>query len=186
MDYAMLSRLQIESSSDQGDYRRYPSITTGSTAGVLPEQSGIWSYPKKDSNADQASFNMVNAMLCRIHQSGDLTAVAPESFAQVSTGIQIYKSQIRRHIPNSVPFYPLGMPDMTDLRSPVSLGIKSPHASLIAVWRLEGSGRIQIPAAAGNVRLVYPTDSGITVERTGNALTVAFPREYMACIAALD
>ncbi len=186
MDYAMLSRLQIESSSDQGDYRRYPSITTGSTAGALPEQLGIWSYPKKDSNTDEASFNMVNAMLCRIHQSGDLATLTAESFAQVSTGIQTYKSLIRPHIPNSVPFYPLGMPTMTDLKSPVCLGIKSSQATSIAVWRLEGSETVRIPAAAGNVRLLYPTDLGINVERTGNAFTVAFPREYMACIVALD
>src|SRR2546421_9664074 len=168
MDYAMLSRLQIESSSDQGDYRKYPSITTGSTAAVLPEQAGIWSYPKKDSDADQASFNMVNAMLCRIHQSGDLATLTGDSFQQVSTGIQIYKDVIRPHIPNSVPFYPLGMPNMIDTKSPVCLGIRPSKASFIAVWRLEGSGAVRVPATVGTFRLLYPTDLGINIERAGN------------------
>ena len=49
----------------------------------------------------------------RIHQSGRITRLRPESMAQVKNGIAVYKEQIRRHIPESVPFYPLGMPDLT-------------------------------------------------------------------------
>ncbi len=186
MDYAMLSRLQINSSSDQGDYRKYPSITVGSTAGVLLEQSGIWSYPQKSSTPDQASFNMVNAMLGRIHQSGDLGSVTAPAFEQVRAGIQIYKDVIRRHIPNSIPFYPLGMPEMTDPVSPVCLGIKGSNATFIAVWRLAGGEAVRIPVAAETTRLVYPTDLSIKVDGNGSALVVTFPRQYMACILSLD
>ena len=56
MDYAMLSRLQLQSSSDQGDYRKFPAIVAGASAGVVPEQLVIWSYPMAGCDPD-TSFN---------------------------------------------------------------------------------------------------------------------------------
>ena len=91
MDYAMLSRLQLQSMTDQEDYLKLPGILVGSTAAVLPEQLAIWSYPLADADADQASFNMITAMLCRIHQSGRLDKNGPQTLSQVSDGIKIYK-----------------------------------------------------------------------------------------------
>ena len=46
MDYAMLAHHQLQSSSDQTDYRKYPAIVAGGLAAVLPEQFAVWSYPK--------------------------------------------------------------------------------------------------------------------------------------------
>jgi len=57
----------------------------------------VWSYPLAASDTDAAAFNMVNAMLGRIHQSGRLDQLSPASFAQVKKGLQIYKEQIRTH-----------------------------------------------------------------------------------------
>jgi alpha-galactosidase len=113
------SHLQLQSSSDQEDYRKYPAIVVGASAGVLPEQLAIWSYPLASSGPDAASFNMVNAMLCRIHQSGHLAKLSAESMAQVRTGIQVYKQHIRPHVPESAPFYPLGFTDITDDNRPL-------------------------------------------------------------------
>jgi alpha-galactosidase len=70
MEYAMLSHLQLQSSSDQEDYRLYPAICVGESAAVLPEQLAIWSYPLAGGDVDATCFNMVSAMLFRIHQSG--------------------------------------------------------------------------------------------------------------------
>src|SRR6266567_8431132 len=58
MDYAMLSRLHIQSMTDQEDYLKLPMILVGTSTAVLPEQLAVWSYPLTTSNADQASFNM--------------------------------------------------------------------------------------------------------------------------------
>jgi hypothetical protein len=82
MDYAMLSRLQIQS-TDQENYLKLPAILVGASAAVLPEQLAIWSYPLQNADADQASFNMVTAMLCRIHQSGRLDLLSMEAGKQV-------------------------------------------------------------------------------------------------------
>ena len=137
----MLSHLQLQSSSDQEDYRKYPAIVVGASAGVLPEQLATWSYPLASSGPDAASFNMVNAMLCRIHQSGHLAKLSAESMAQVRTGIQVYKQHIRPHVPESVPFYPLGFTDITDDKSPIALGMRSPQRTFVAVWRLTGDAK---------------------------------------------
>jgi alpha-galactosidase len=82
MDYAMLSRLQIQSMTDQENYLKLPAILVGASAAVLPEQLAIWSYPLAKADADTASFNMVTAMLCRIHQSGRLDAASPMRFSR--------------------------------------------------------------------------------------------------------
>src|SRR6185312_12183343 len=101
MDYAMLSRLQLQSMTDQENYLKLPAILVGTSAGVLPEQLAIWSYPKPNADEDQASFNMVTAMLCRIHQSGRLDSISPAVLGQVTEGIRIYKEVLREHIPSS-------------------------------------------------------------------------------------
>jgi hypothetical protein len=43
---------------------------------VLPEQLACWSYPLATSDPDQASFNMVTAILCRIHQAERLDKIS--------------------------------------------------------------------------------------------------------------
>ena len=40
--------------------------------GVTPEQSAIWSYPMRTGDREETVYNMVNALLNRIHQSGHL------------------------------------------------------------------------------------------------------------------
>lgn len=181
-DYAMLSRLQLESASDQDDYRKYPSIVTGLSAGILPEQLGVWSFPEAEATADQASFNMVNSMLTRIHLSGAADKWKPQARAQVREGIRMYKDSLRQYLPNSIPFYPLGMPDMTDRTRPVALGMRSSGAEFLAVWRLAGAEQVTLEGRP--FRLLYPSGLGIAVENRNGKSVVTFPREYMACILA--
>ncbi len=168
--------------SDQTDYKKYPAIMTGASAGVLPEQLAAWSYPLADADPDQASFNMVSAMLCRIHQSGHLAKLKPESLAQVKRGIEVYKAAIREEVPHSVPFYPLGMPSINDPDSPIALGMRSPGKVLAAVWRLNGESQVRVPGFGSGVELLYPEDLGIQVEGNGPDISVRFPRKFMACV----
>jgi alpha-galactosidase len=184
MDYAMLSRLQLQSMTDQEDYLKLPMILVGASAAVLPEQLAIWSYPLAKADADQASFNMVTSMMCRIHQSGRLDSLASESWAQVAEGIRIYKDILRKHIPGAMPFYPLGLPDVTDFKAPVALGMKSPAQTLLAVWRIDGPGTTKIPWASGDAKLLYPAALGIKISAKDGTLHVEFPRTRMACLVS--
>jgi len=182
MDYAMLSRFQIQSMTDQEDYLKLPAILVGASAAVLPEQLAIWSYPLENSNPDQASFNMVTAMTCRMHQSGRMDKVAAPVSAQVAEGIRIYKEVLRKHIVRAEPFYPLGLPDLTDHQHPIALGMKSPQQTLIAVWRLSGDASVDLPVASSSAALVYPANLGIQVEANGKVVRIVFPRPNMGCI----
>ena len=182
MDYAMLSRLQIQSATDQEDYLRLPAIITGASAAVLPEQLACWAYPLANADPDQASFNMVTAMLCRIHQSGRLDQIASDVAPEVSNAIRIYKDVIRAHIPLAVPFFPLGMPDVTNRQNPVALGMRSPGWGAVAVWRLGGAEAVELSLQAPNARILYPDNLGIELLKKNEKAIIRFPRPKMGCI----
>src|SRR5947208_7649781 len=69
MDYAMLSRLQLQSMTDQEDYLKLPAILVGSSAAVVPEQLAICPYPLQNAAADSAMFHLATAMMCCMLQS---------------------------------------------------------------------------------------------------------------------
>ena len=114
MDYALLSRYSIQSTSDQEDYRNFATIAANSPAGVTPEQAAIWSYPMRQGDKEEVIYNMVNAMLFRIHQSGHLAELPQERLALVKEGIACYKT-IRQDIRQALPFWPLDIADNEDL-----------------------------------------------------------------------
>lgn len=132
---ALLSRHSIQSSSDQTDYTRYAAISAAAPAAVTPEQNAVWSYPLFDADAEQTAFNMVNAMTMRIHQSGHLAKLSEENKALIKEGIDCYKSY-RHLIPESFPFWPLGIPSFDDLHPAV--GFYQEECAFLAVWNLEG------------------------------------------------
>jgi alpha-galactosidase len=185
LDYAQLSRFQIQSVTDQEDYLKLPAIVTGSSAAVLPEQLGIWSYPVADSNPDKASFNLVTAMMGRIHQSGRLDQLAPSAFECVRDGIDVYKKVLRQHTAQAIPFYPLEMPDVTDSQSPVALGMRSPGFNWMAVWRLDGPAKVIVPLSTNEPRILFPSGLGISISREYGRLVVDFPRTRMACLLSV-
>src|ERR1017187_10036359 len=176
MDYAMLSRLQIQSMTDQENYLKLPAILVGASAAVLPEQLAIWSYPLAKADADQASFNLVTAMMCRVHQSGRLDATSADALLQVANGIRVYRETIREHIPQAVQFYPLGMSDVTNRNAPVALGMRAPDLPVLAVWSLGGAETVELSMKAAQAKILYPVDLGIEVNPAKRKLSVRFPR----------
>lgn len=135
LDYAMLALHSIQSSSDQTDYLKNSIIAAASPTAVTPEQCGVWSYPLKDGDRAEVIFNMVNALLMRIHQSGHLAEISSERFELIKEGISYYKT-IRNLINKGVPFWPLGLPSFDS--EWVSLGLNCGNKVLLAVWRLGG------------------------------------------------
>lgn len=138
IDYQMLSCHSIQSTSDQEDYRKYCTIAANSPAALTPEQSAIWSYPKTGGNREEAVFNMVNAMLLRIHQSGHLAYIDEERRNLVKEAIDVYRT-IRADIKTAVPFWSLGFSQFDDHF--VSLGLRcEDDSAYLALWRREGNG----------------------------------------------
>lgn len=132
MDYAMLSRHSIQSTSDTEDYIRYSTIAANAPSALTPEQAAVWSYPLKEGDDEEAVFNMVNAMLLRIHQSGHLAQISRERFALVKEGIGYYK-KIRKDLRQGLPFWPIGPASYQD--GWASVAIVSGKKTYMAVWR---------------------------------------------------
>jgi alpha-galactosidase len=190
-DYAMLSRLQLQSTSDQQDFLRYPVIAAAATAAMTPEQAGIWAYPQPAFSAEQNTFTLCGALLGRIHLSGHLDRMTAEQRGLVAEAVRVYKA-IRADLALSVPFWPLGLPRWDD--SWVAHGLRAAERSYLLAWRRGG------PDAAdpGQVTLPVPhlhrTDARAEVlfgtgqtewSPAAGALTVTLPLAPAACLIGL-
>ncbi|WMT39779.1 alpha-galactosidase [Paenibacillus sp. D2_2] len=159
MDYAMLSRHSIQSTSDQENYVNYAAIAAASPSALTPEQSAIWSYPLREGDDEEVVFNMVNALLLRVHQSGHLAELSLRRRELVKEALEYYKS-IRHHIPQALPFWPLGLPKQQD--EWICLGLRHEDATYLAVWRIHGESAeisLSLPQLQGKmleIRCAYP------------------------------
>ena len=191
MDYAMLSRYSIQSTSDQDDYRYYCTIAANSPSALTPEQSAIWSYPLREGDREEVVFNMVNAMLLRIHQSGHLAELTQERRDLVKEALDIYKT-IRKDIKNSVPIWPIGLSQFHDEWT--CLGLQSEKKIYLAVWRRNGNKPvIEIPFEHLNnkevsVSCLYPSYSEVLFSwsKESNVLTVTMEKEFMARLFCIE
>ncbi len=183
MDYAMLSRYSIQSTSDQDDYKKYCTIAANSPLAVCPEQSAIWCYPMSQGDREETVFNMINAMLLRIHQSGHLANIDDERLSLVKQGLEVYK-RIRKDIREAVPFWPLGLSDFAD--NWVCLGLKGKDCAYIAVWRREGSETCEIPldflGEVTKASCIYPdfNECPFELNHASRKLSVRFERPFTA------
>ena len=190
MDYAMLSRYSIQSTSDVEDYRYYATIAANAPSVLTPEQAAVWSYPLADGDDEQTAFNMVNAMMLRIHQSGHLARINPSGKKLVKEGIRVYK-RMRNDIRNSFAFWPLGLSDYDDPW--VSLGMRTNRRAYVAVWRRSSENdTINLPISflqdkKVRVQLLYPAEAPCSYSYNPgtSSLTVKIPEQYSARIFLL-
>lgn len=185
IDYAMLQRHSIQSTSDQDDYKRYATIAANSPTGLTPEQSAIWSYPLTEGDKEEVVFNMINAMLLRVHQSGHLVHINDERKALVKEALDYYKS-MRHHIKKALPFWPLGLSAFSDPW--VCLGLKDDNKIYLAVWRRNSeTDHCVIPIhdtekKEVSVVCAYPSykECDYSWNSRNHSLTVRLPKEYSA------
>jgi alpha-galactosidase len=194
-DYALLSRMQLQSTSDQQDYLRYPPIAAAAPAAIAPEQAAVWAYPQPEFSDDEIAFTLASAMLGRVHLSGHLDRMSGPQRELVAEAVRVYKESIRPAIPESTAFWPLGLPRWD---APwIALGLRGPEASYLTVWRRwpespAGSGQITLPVphcrgAQVEAQLLYPGQAGADVSWNGatGTVTVALPRLPSACVLRL-
>ncbi|MBR5152895.1 MAG: alpha-galactosidase [Clostridia bacterium] len=181
MEYALLSKHHIQSTSDQEDYRYTAYVASASGTAVLPEQGAVWAYPKKGEERDAVIFNMVNPMLQRIHLSGTIHEMDDRSFELVKEGVTCYKA-IRNLIPDAIPYYPMGIPQHGD--GWLCSGLKNEDSIRLAVWRMDsGEESITIPLEQGDeVRVLYPSVYSSYAEKTEGGVKVSLPNKYNAIL----
>jgi len=189
-DYALLARLQLQSTSDQEDYLRCPPIAAAAAAAIAPEQAAVWAYPQPEFTDDEIVFAMAGAMLGRVHLSGHLDRMTSHQLALVADAVRAYK-EIRADIATAVPFWPLGLPGWTD--SWIALGLRAPGASYLTVWHRGPAGPSQVALPVPHLlgepvtpRVVYPgSGAGFAWDRGSGVLTVSLPRIPSACVFKL-
>jgi alpha-galactosidase len=197
-DYATLSVFQLQSTSDQQDFLRYPAISAGTPMSLPPEQAAVWAYPQPGWGDDAIAFSVCNALLGRVHLSGHLDDMTPRELQLVADGIAVYKA-IRSDLARAVPFWPLGLPRWDDRW--LALGMRTPEVSYVVVWHRGAIGSTAGDQAApalvvshlkgkhATPEVLYPTPAGSGLRADWCASTgelqVQLPRVPSACLVAI-
>ena len=189
MDYAMLSRCSIQSMSDQEDYRNFATIAANAATGAAMEQAAVWSYPIRNGSQEEVIYNMVNAMLLRVHQSGHLAELSKECKELVKEGILCYK-KIRKDIGKGLPFWPLDLAGNLDTW--LTFGIYTDKTIYLAVWKRNAdTDEIEIPLQKCKVcseqknlwaECIYPQDKKpeFSFDQQKKVIKVRFEKPVMA------
>ena len=150
-DFATVSRFDLQSTSDQEDFRAYPAVAAAAPMIVPPEQAANWAYPQPEMSEDEIVFTLCTAVLGRLYLSGWLDRMSTGQRALVADAVTAHKRLVTR-LDRCRPFWPLGLPVWGE--EWVALGLHDPGAAggelHVAVWkRSDAPGRtaLDLPAA---------------------------------------
>ncbi|GAA2273334.1 hypothetical protein GCM10009853_028930 [Glycomyces scopariae] len=148
-DYATLSRLHLQSTSDQQDPLLYPAIAAATPASILPEQAGHWGYAQPEMSAEESAFTLVAGLTGRLYLSGHLARMDEEQLALVATAVAAHR-ELLPHTAAAVPSWPLGL----DHRGPwQAFALHTADTAVVTVWRLPGAPaalELPLPALRGH------------------------------------
>ena len=173
MDWAMMSRLHVQSTSDQQDPVMYATIAAAAPAALLPEQAGHWAYPHAGMEPELFTFSLVNAVLGRMYLSGHLNRMDAAQRDVVRAAVAAHR-EVLGSIERAVPSWPLGLPAWEDAWTALALtagagadaGVGAGGGSVthLSVWRCQGDDDrvvLSLPGLRGQevrVRPFFPTD----------------------------
>jgi alpha-galactosidase len=189
-DYALLARLQLQSTSDQQDFLRYPPVMAAAPAAITPEQAASWAYPQPGFSDKEIVFTLCGTLLGRVHLSGHIDQMNDAQRRLVADAVDVYK-RIRDGLPDALPFWPLGLPGWYD--SWLALGMRAPTATYLLVWHRDGDlaeVTLPVPHLRGTAvapEVLYPRGGHDPVgwNPGRGELTVALPGTPAACLVRL-
>ena len=142
-DYNLLAVTQLQSTSDQQDFRLYPPVAVSAPATILPEQCGNWAYPAADMSAEEVVFSLVTGLSGRLYLSGFLHDLTSETRDVVARAAELYKAW-RPWLSETTPFWPLGLPEWDD--DTLCLGLTDGQTARLFIWDRAATSRdIRIP-----------------------------------------
>jgi alpha-galactosidase len=197
-DYALLSRFQLQSTSDQQDFLRYPAIAAAAPTAIAPEQAAVWTSPQPEWSDNEIAFSLCGAMLGRLNLSGHIDRMSQAQQQMVTDAISVYK-QLRSELACAVPFWPLGLPQWTDRW--VALGMRAPSSTYLVVWHRSQVSEELSPVEEADPRdvvlpiahfrgqralleVLYPSvpDAALQWNVLLGEILVAMPRVPSACV----
>jgi alpha-galactosidase len=162
MDFAMLSRLQLQSTTDQENPSAYAPISVAAPMMVLPEQAGSWAYPNVEMDDEETAYVLSLGLLGRLYLSGFLDRLRDGQRRLVQQAVSTYK-EIRDSIPRRIPTWPSGFPGWNDPW--LSLALRGEDDTLVTVFRRPGASphaALELPGYRRRdllVETVFPTVS---------------------------
>nr|WP_238548397.1 glycoside hydrolase family 36 protein [Bifidobacterium biavatii] len=111
-DYAQLSRLDLQSTSDQCDPLIYAAIAAGAGLTILPEQQGNWGYAQQEMDDETAVLTLASGVLGRLYLSGFINRMNDTRLALVRDAVSLHRRVLAEQ-ERLVPWWPAGLPDFT-------------------------------------------------------------------------
>lgn len=163
-------------------------IAANCASAVLPEQAGIWAYPRREGDENETVINMVSAMLFRIHLGGHLPELSEQRFELVKEAVNYYKT-IRDHIADSIPYWPLGLHDFE--AEWLCWGMHGKDTDYIAVVRRDSrENELYIPLCKDfvSVKIAYPSRSHADVQilKGNRCMKLCLEHTFSACILEIN
>lgn len=209
-DWGTLKHFAIQSTSDQENYLKNPSIISGSLALMPPEKAGIWCYPypvgftkrmndhlspsekRKMADGVQTSFNLVNGFMGATYLSGRIDDMDDVNLDILKESIKVYKEN-REFISSSFPIYPKGMIKMSNGKEH-ALGLINDEKSkiILAVWNLSKTERkIEIDLTKYSMKTCKVLLDGVLkglgrYSFDNGQLTVYMKKPFSACLFMLN
>lgn len=159
-DSAMLSRLAMQSTSDQQDFVKLPPIAAAAPLSMLPEQAANWAYPQPSMAPEEAAFALVTGLLGRFYLSGYINQMTADGRSLIAEAVTAAKS-LRTDISTGTPYWPIGLPGWMD--GWVSLGMQGTTSDVISLWRRSADAAavtIELPHLIGRellITTIFPT-----------------------------
>jgi alpha-galactosidase len=154
-DFAMLSRLQLQSTSDQQEPSLYPPIAASAAAHMLPEQAASWAYPQPSMDAEEVAFCLATGLLGRFFLSGYLNEMSEQQLVLVREAVATAKA-LYPSISSGRPVWPLGLPGWSD--DWIAYGLDTSVGVLLTVWKRGGCApaTLHLPQFRGGALDVSP------------------------------
>jgi alpha-galactosidase len=157
-DYAILTRMHLQSTSDQQNFALYPPVAVAAPLSILPEQAGNWAYPQPSMSDEEIAFTLCTGLLGRLYLSGRLDAMTPPQLDSVRAAVAVHR-EIIEDVAAATPLWPLGLPGWTDPW--LALALRAGDTTYLTVWHRGGpaSADLALPHLAGRdvqIEVLYP------------------------------
>jgi alpha-galactosidase len=174
-DPETLRHFDLQSTSDQQDFKAYPTIAVGAPMSMVPEQAGNWAYIQPWMTDEQMLFTLVTGASGRMYLSGFVDRFDDRQLEVARRAVDAYKGT-RAGLADSWPRWPLGFPEWDD--ATVVFSRVCSECEYVYIWRRadDGDATIEIPLAMARREVsTVIGGEGWHFELDGSTLTVRSP-----------